>query len=72
MYFRNYGFRKTLLDQSLKSLISEDPLKSNMENGPKYVEIWMKAPLPYLLIAVQAIDLQKVSVRYMQNLKTVS
>ena len=43
-----------------------------MENEPKYVEIWMKAPLPYLLIAVKAIDLQKVSVSDMQNLYTVS
>ena len=39
MYFRNYGLRKTWLDQRLKSPISVDPLKSNMENAPKYVEI---------------------------------
>ena len=39
MYFRNYGLRKTWLDQRLKSTISEDPLKSNMENAPKSVEI---------------------------------
>ena len=39
MYFGNYGLRKTWLDQSLKkSPISEDPLKSNMENAPKSVE----------------------------------
>ena len=31
----------------------------------------MAAPLPYLLIAVKAIVLQKVSVSDMQNLKTV-
>ena len=36
------------------------------------VKIWMKAPLPYLLMIVKAIDLQKVSVSDMQNLKTVS
>ena len=72
MYFRNYGLRKTLLDQRLKSPVSEDPLKSNIENAPKYVEISMKAPFPYLLIAVKAINLQKVSVSDMQNLKTVS
>ena len=68
MYLWNYGLRKTWLDQRVKSPVSEDPLKSNMENAPKYVEIWMKAPLPYLLIAVKAIDLQKVSVSDMQNL----
>ena len=60
------------LDQYLKCPVSEDPSKNNMLNGPKYVEIWMKAPLPYLLIAVKAIDLQKVSVSDMKNLKTVS
>ena len=43
-----------------------------MENEPKYVEIWMKAPLPYLLIAVKEIDLQKVSLSYKQNPKCVS
>ena len=32
----------------------------------------MAAPLPYLLIAVKAIDLQKVSVSDMQNLYTLS
>ena len=72
MYFRNYGLRKTWLDQRLKSSVSEDPLKSNMKNAPKYVEIWRKAPLPCLLIAVKGIDFQKVSVSDMQNLKTVS
>ena len=39
---------------------------------PNIVEICMAAPLPALLIAVKAIDLQKVSVSDMQNLKTVS
>ena len=68
MYFRNYGLRKTWFDQRLKSTISEDPSKSNMENAPKSVEIWMKAPLPYLLIIFKAIDLPKVSVSDMQNL----
>ena len=72
MYFQYYRLRKTWLDERLKSPVSEDPLKSNMENAPKYVEIWMKARLPYLLIAVKAIDFQKVSVSDTQNLKTVS
>ena len=71
MYFRNYGLRKTWLDQRLKSPVSEDPLKSNMENAPKYVEIWMTEPLPYLLIAVRAMDFQRVSVSDIQNLKIV-
>ena len=35
MYLRNYGLRKTLLENCLISLVSEDPSKGNMENGPK-------------------------------------
>ena len=72
MYFRNYGLRKTLLDQPLKSPVSEDPLKSNIENAPKYVEVSMKAPFPYLLFALKANNLQNASVSDMPNLKTVS
>ena len=59
------------LDQYLKSPDSEDPFKSNMENEPKYVEIRMTAPLPYLLINVKTIDLEKVSLCEMQYLQTV-
>ena len=36
MYFRNYGLGKPWLDKYLKSPFSEDPLKSNMGNGPKH------------------------------------
>ena len=72
MYLKNYWLHKMWLDQRLKSPVSEDASKSNMVNGPKYVEIWMTAPLPYLLINVKAIDLEKVSLCEMQNLKTVS
>ena len=35
MYFRNYGFRKTLLDKCLKGRVSEGPLTSNMVNAIK-------------------------------------
>ena len=61
-----------LWTQCLKSRVSRDPLESNIVNAPKSVEIWMKAPLPYLVIAVKQIELQKVSVSDTQNLKTVS
>ena len=71
MYFRNYGLRKTWLDQCLKSPVSQDPAKSKIVNAPKYVEIWMTAPLPYILLHVEAIDLQKGSVSDMQYLKIV-
>ena len=36
------------------------------------VEILRTAPLPYLLITVKAMVLQKLSVSDMENLKTVS
>ena len=36
MYFRNYGPRRILLDQCLKSPLSRDPSKSNMVNAPKH------------------------------------
>ena len=71
MYFRNYWLRKMWLDKCLKIPVWEDPSKGNMLNGTKYVEIWMTALLPYLLINVKAIDLEKVSLYEMQNLKTV-
>ena len=59
------------LDQCLKSPVSEDPSKSNMVNEPKYVQILMTAPLPYLLINVKAIDLQELSLCEMQTLQIV-
>ena len=59
------------LDQCLKSPVSEDPSKSNMVNEPKYVQILMTAPLPYLLINMKAIDLQEISLCEMQTLKIV-
>ena len=36
MYFRNYGFPKTWLDQCLKSRVPENATKSNMVNAPKH------------------------------------
>ena len=35
MYFWAYGLRKTWLDKCLRSPVLEDPLTSNMVNGPK-------------------------------------
>ena len=35
MHFRNYGLRKAWLVRYLKSPVSEDPLTSNIVNGPK-------------------------------------
>ena len=36
MYFRNYGLRKTWLDNYVESPVSEDPSTNNMINGPKH------------------------------------
>ena len=36
MDFRTYGLREMSLVECLKSTISEDPLTSNMLNGPKH------------------------------------
>ena len=49
MYFLTYGLRKTQLDKSLKSL--ERTLgQVTCKTGRNTVEIWTRAPLPYLLI----------------------
>ena len=42
------------------------------QKGPKTVEICITLPLPYLFIPVNIIQLEKVYVSVMQNLKTVS
>ena len=36
MYFRNYGLRKTWLDKYLKTLASDNPLKSNIVSRTKH------------------------------------
>ena len=41
------------------------------QKGPKTVEICITLPLPYLFIPVNIIQLEKVYVSAMQNLKTV-
>ena len=45
--------------------------QETLETGPNTVEIWTMLPLPYLLIPVKIIQLEKVYVSAMQNLKTV-
>ena len=72
MYFRNYGLPKTWLDECLKSLVSDDPTKSNMVNGPKHCANLKDTSLPYLLITGRSIVLQKISLSDVQNLKSVS
>ena len=63
--------QKTWLDKSVRSPVSEDPSTSDMVTGRNTVEILTAAPWPYLLITVQAIQSEKVSVSDMQNLGNV-
>ena len=72
MYFRNYGLEKTRSINVEKVPFQEILRKATWSTRPKIVEISMAAALTYLLIAVKAIALQKVSVSDMQNLETVS
>ena len=46
--------------------------KATWQTPPNIAEISMAGTLPYLLITMQGIDMQKVSVSDMQNIKTVS
>ena len=72
MYFGNYRLGKTWLDKWLKSPISEDPSGGDIANEPKYnVEIWRPLLLLDLMITMKVIEIDKVSLRDMQNLSTV-
>ena len=72
MCFQNYGLPKTWRDECLKSLVSDDPTKSNMVNAPKHCANLKDTSLPYLLITGKSIVLQKISLSDVQNLKTFS
>ena len=71
MDFLTYGLQKTWLVECLRSPVSEDPLTSNIKNGRNIVEISRIAPLPYLLIHVKEIQVEKVSLSDMQNVTIV-
>ena len=61
MLFRNYGLSKTWLDKCL-----ENPLRRHCWNT---VETWRLAPLTYLMITLKVIEIGKVSLRDMKNLR---
>ena len=71
MYFRYFGLRKTWLNKSPKSTLSEDSSESDMQGGANTVEICTAPPLPYLLITANAILFEKMSLSDMQSLKDV-
>ena len=62
---------KAWLSKYLKSPVSEYPSRSNRVRVPNTVETWTTALLPYLLITVQTIETEKVSLSDMENLRTV-
>ena len=72
MFFEISRLRRTWLDKYLKSPVSEDPLISDRETVSNNGEIWRAAPFPYLLITVKKIELERVSLSDMPNLRTVS
>ena len=59
MNFSKHRLRKTCLNKCLKSRVLEDPIIT-------------AAPLPYLLITMEVITLEKVSFSDVENPKTVS
>ena len=71
MCFRNYGFRKTSLNKSLKSPCSENPSTGDMVSVQETFEIWTTTPLPYLLITLQDIELEKIYLSDMPSLRNV-
>ena len=71
MYFRNYGFGKSWLDYCLKSLVFKDPWKSNMAISSKHCSKLNGSTFAYLLINLRVIELEKLSLSNMQNLRTI-
>ena len=72
MHFRNYELAKTWLDKFLKSAVSQYPSTTNMVNALKHCSNYHGAPLSYLLITASDIELEKVTLRDMENVMTVS
>ena len=71
MYFRNYELAKTRLDKYLKSAVSQYPSTTNMVNALKHCSNYRGAPLSYLLITANDIELEKVTLSDIKNVMTV-
>ena len=65
------NLRNTLLDKCLKSPLSEDPITTNMVNGPKHCSMLNEGDFGKLLIHVMGIHVENVTLIDMQNLRTV-
>ena len=71
MYFRNWGLRKTSLNECLKSPVSDDPSTSSMVNETKHCWNLNDTTFSNLLINVKAVELEKISLSDMQSFKSV-
>ena len=71
MYFRNYDLAKTRLDKYLKSAVSQCTSTTNMVTALKAYSNTVAAPLSYLLITANDIEVENVTLDDMQNVMTV-
>ena len=71
MYFSNYRLGKPWLHKCLKNPISKDLSESSMVNRTKHCSNVNRSTFAHLLINMKAIELEKVSLSNMQNLRTV-
>ena len=71
MYFRNYGFSNTWLENATKVPFQRYPQYETWQTSRITDSISATAPLPYLLTTVNVIQFEKVTVSDMQNLKTL-
>ena len=58
---------KNIVNQISKKSPFIEPFDKQHVSGTKTVEIWTRSPLPYLLITVEAMVLEKISLTDMQS-----
>ena len=63
--------KNVIRQMSVKSRFSGLLRNKTWQNGPKTVEIYTTLPLPYLFIPVNIIQVEKIYVSALQNLRTV-
>ena len=71
MYFQNCGLRNTWRNKCRKTPVSEETSTKNTVRERSTAVIWTTPPLSYLLITVEAIEFEKISLSDMQTLRNV-
>ena len=71
MYLPKYRLRKTWLDKSLKSRVSEESSMENMENWSEQCSNLNDSTFTKFINSVNVVALEKVSFSDTQNLKIV-